>query len=261
MPQKEQNLLVELRGSWNQDSFNYMSYPHDKKNIFIGQWGSLLVKSFRNSRPWGTLIKDAFVGDSEIEADFHVSHGEIFLTSSKLGKVTTSTLAISKIENSTISLQSTISSEHLKGSIVYETFSNVKFVGEGTSDSKNYGGWIESRGQLRLDGVNFENFGQRGFNSEENYRSAIALQQPTGETIIKNCIIENSSNSGIFSRNAKNVEIIGIMLTNTVGDGIRLTGSVENFTISKSVIQNVRHRLLHPEIVTEGIKGESQIEK
>ena len=261
MPQKEQNFVVELRGSWNQDSFNYMGYSHDKKNIFVAQWGSLKVKSFRNSRPWGTLIQDAFVGDSEIEADFHVSHSEIFLTSSKLGKVSTSTLAISKIENSTISLQTAISSEHLKGSIVYETFSNVKFVGEDTSDSKNYGGWIESRGQLRLNGVNFKNFGQRGFNSEENYRSAIALQQPTGETIIKNCIIENTSHSGIFSRNAKNVEIIGILLINTVGDGIRLTGSVENFKISKNAIQNVRHRLLHPEIVTEGIKGEFQIDK
>ena len=103
--------------------------------------------------------------------------------------------------------------------------------------------------------MKFENFGQRGFTSEENYRSAISLQNPNAETSIKYCIFENTFNTAIFARRAKNVKILQNLICDTVEDGIRVIGQTRNFEISKNLVKNVRHRLLHPEISTEGSKG------
>ena len=66
-----------------------------------------------------------------------------------LNHPTCSYAKIWKIEGLTVNLQNPITSAHLKGGIVYETFSNVRFLGERTANSNNYGGWIESRGHLR----------------------------------------------------------------------------------------------------------------
>ena len=92
-----QTFHIILRGAWNEPSFNHEGFSHDTKNIFIGAQGSLEVTAARTSRPWGTLLQDVLIGDSQILTDLQLTGEDLFLSSSEFGNSSSSSGVLYKV--------------------------------------------------------------------------------------------------------------------------------------------------------------------